>query len=151
MSTVTRCSMGFWLVHCATQWLLSIDWLISGVDSLPRLAAVFLPNDCLFLTAFIMSSRNVYKPKKAARILRLFKEFKFLSGKNHQGTFETLLSLAGSWIRTVHTMFNTIFHFLSDFYFWKRFGMAIFVNWLINPVKNSLRYVSETKCVTSHT
>ena len=31
---------------------------------LPCLAVVFLPNDCLFLTTFIMSSTNIYPPKK---------------------------------------------------------------------------------------
>ena len=43
---------------------------------------------------------------------------------------ETLLSFAGSWISTVHTMFNTVFRFLPDFSVWKRFGMVILVSWL---------------------
>ena len=47
----------------AFEWL--IDWLIRGGIFLPCLAVVFRPNNCLFVTAFIKSSRNVDTPKKS--------------------------------------------------------------------------------------
>ena len=47
------------------DWL--IDWLISDVISLPRLAVAFLPRIVFFLTALMMSSRNIYTPKKVVK------------------------------------------------------------------------------------
>ena len=59
-----------WLFLIASQWhndcSRSIDWLVAD-SSATRLAVVFLPNDCLFLTAFKLSSRNIHTPKKVAR------------------------------------------------------------------------------------
>ena len=104
----------FRLVHCGTQLLLSNDWLISGMIFLLSLTVVFLPNNCLFIPAFIMSSRITYKSKK-------WPEFsEDLRKKSPRNAFKTLLSLAGSWIGTVHTMLNTVFFiFFRNFLFEK--------------------------------
>ena len=65
------CSIKFTLSDCFTavhsNCFRSIDWLIGGVIFLPRLAVVFLPNDCLFLTAFGTSSQNIYTSTKVAK------------------------------------------------------------------------------------
>ena len=67
----------FYLFHCVTQSLLSINWLIDwlidwliGVIFLRRLAFVFLPNNCLFLTAFIVSSRSILTPRKWPKVAK---------------------------------------------------------------------------------
>ena len=95
----------FWLVHCVTQWLLLIDWLISGMILLSHLAVVFLSNNCLFLAAFIMFSRNIYTPKKVAGSGQNSQKIQGIQAfdwkKSLRNALRTLLSLAGSWISTV--------------------------------------------------
>ena len=71
-------------------------------------------------------ARSGQKWPKAARILRRSKESKLSIEKIIEECIKNASSLAGSWISTVHTMFNTIFHFHPDFSVWKRFGMVIF-------------------------
>ena len=159
----------FWLVHCVTQWLLSINWLIGGVIFLPRLAVVFLSNDCLFSYCVYsvfpkylyanksgqkwqkmvksgqkwqkMAKRGKKWPKvaksgqkwpKVAKSGQKWAEFSeysrnpsFRLEKSSRNALKTRLSLAGSWISTVHTMMNAVFCFLPDVPVWKRFDMVI--------------------------
>ena len=49
-----------------------------------------------------------------------------------------LLSLAGSWIRTVHTMFTTVFYFLPDFSVENGLEWSFWVSWLISCGKKIL-------------
>ena len=108
---------------------------------LPRLTVAFLPNNCLFLAAFKMSSRCIYMPKKVAKSGQKRPEDlrnpSFQVEESPRDALRTLWLLAGSWIRTVHATFDTVFDFLPDFSVWKRFGMVILSSWLRNCGKTN--------------
>ena len=133
-----------WLIDWLVAWFTalhnncfrSIDWLVAWFFSRAWLLYSY-QIIVFFLTAFIMSSRNIFTPNKVAksdqkwpkvaRILRRFKESRLLTGKKSpRNALRTLLSLAGPRISTIHTIFNTIFYFFPDFSVWKRIGMVIF-------------------------
>ena len=149
----------FWLLHCVTKWLLPIDWLISGVILLPRLAVVFLSNDCLFsycansvFPKYLYANKSGQKWPEVAKSGRKWPEVaesgrkwpefsedsrnpSFRLEKSPRNALKTLLSLVGWWISPVHTMFNTVFCFLPDFSVWKRVWMVVLISWLVNCLK----------------
>ena len=132
MHTAT-CSIEFtasdWFTALHNTCSRLIAWLVACFFCLAWLLHSYQIIAC-FLTAFIMSPRNIHTPKsdqKWPEVARRFKESKLLMGKKSQrNALKTFLSLAGSWISTVHTMLNTLFCFLPDFSVWKYFGMVIF-------------------------
>ena len=115
----------FWLIDWLVALFLCRAWLFYSYQII-----VF------FLSAFKMSSRNIYTTKKVASILRRSKKSKLSIGKNHRrNVLKTLLSLVGSWISTVPMIFDAVFCFLPDFLFEN--GLEWSLCWLTNCLKKN--------------
>ena len=156
------CSIKFtvsdWCTALHNDCLRSIDWL-GGVIFLPRLAVVFLPNDCLSsYCVYNVFPKYLYAEKsdqKWSKVTRSGQKWPKVtkSGQKWPEFSEDLRNPSFRWERITkkcvknafiacgivdkdgsYDVYYSVFIF-PDFPVWNRFGMVILVSWLINCVK----------------